>query len=131
MTLEEFDNALTQLHLDLQNPLDLEVRDRILSLHGQTILNSKKHRCSICWLKEKGRACNDGCQMYNIPNDPKEASLFYISHPNDINLFSFICMFLVPVYEEITGNRNTMEQIAKEFRRKWREKYKEEGQTSY
>ena len=122
MTLEELDNALTRLHLDLKNPVDIEIRNKILARHGKDLLDSKKFRCENCWIKENKGKCNPSCQMYNIPKDPVEASKKYISEPNNIYLFSFLCIYVIPVYEEITGNKNTMEKMAIDFKRLWNKK---------
>jgi hypothetical protein len=41
MTLEELDAALEKTGLDLTNPPDMEARNQVLALHGQSILKSK------------------------------------------------------------------------------------------
>lgn len=120
MTLDELDNALVKLHLDLTNPADLEVRDQILARHGQSILDTKKLRCKDCWRKEHGK-CNEGCGLYLHSDNPIEVSKAYLSKNNDISLFPFLCLYMIPVYEEVTGNKDTMKQLGQEFKRRWKE----------
>ena len=123
MTLEELDNALTKLHLDLTNPSDLAVRNKILARHGQSILDVKRQKCNDCWLKEHGK-CNPGCRLYLKSDDPVEVSKDYLSHPNDISIFPFMYMYMIPVYEEVTGRQDTMEKIGNAFKHQWK---KEKG----
>ena len=131
MTLDELNTALTQLHLDLTNPADVEVRDKILALHGQSILNAKKQRCKDCWLKEHGK-CNEGCRLYLDSDNPVEVSKAYLSKPNDISLFPFLYLYMIPIYEEVTGNKDTMKMLGKAFKKRWKqEKGSIEGLPSY
>lgn len=58
-----------------------------------------------------------------MPEDPIEVSKQYLSKPNDIELFPFICAYMVPVYEEITGETNTMRKLVEEFKRMWKKQY--------
>ena len=120
MTLNELDEALTKLHLDLRNKEDLNIRDRILFLHGQSILKTKTHRCANCWMKEHNR-CNPGCRLYLDSDDPVQVSKDYLSKPNDISLFPFLYLYMIPVYEEVTGRKDTMKELGKEFKQRWRE----------
>lgn len=92
----------------------MEARNQVLALHGQSILNSKKERCERCWFRENNR-CGGDCEMYNLPSDPVEASKRYLSHQNNIQIFPFLCMYMVPVYEKLTGSKNTMEKILKTY----------------
>jgi hypothetical protein len=55
----------------------------ILSLHGKSLILAKGTRCSQCWYKENGK-CNSMCDMYNLPEDPGEASKHYLSRKNNI-----------------------------------------------
>ena len=119
MTLSELDEALTKLHLDLENPADLEIRDKILARHGQSILDVKFKKCKDCWRKEHN-LCNRGCGLYLDSEDPVEVSKMYLSRPNDINLFPFLYLYMIPVYEEITGNKDTMKQLGKQFKKRWK-----------
>ena len=120
MTLTELDEALTKLHLDLENPADMEIRDKILARHGQSILDTKKKRCKDCWLKEHN-LCNEGCRLYLDSEDPIEVSKAYLSKPNDISMFPFLYLYMIPVYEEVTGSKDTMKQIGRAFKRRWKE----------
>lgn len=123
MTLNELDEALTKLHLDLTNKADLEVRDKILARHGQSILDTKAKRCKDCWLKEHGK-CNRGCRLYLNSDNPIEVSKAYLSQPNDISIFPFLYLYMIPVYEEVTGQKDTMKQLGKAFKQRWK---KEKG----
>jgi len=120
MTITELDEALTKLHL-----ADLEVRDKILAHHGQSILNVKRKRCKDCWLKEHGK-CGEMCELHLLSDDPVEVSKAYLSSPNDISIFPFLYLHMLPIYEEVTGNKDTMKLLGKAFKRRWKE---EKGST--
>lgn len=124
MTLEELDKALEKTGLDLTNPLDTEARNMVLARHGQSILDSKKDRCDRCWFKERGK-CSPDCELSHLPDDPVQVSIQCLSKRNDIQLFPFLCLFMIPVYEELTGRRDTMEALAKTFRKMWRKTHPE------
>ena len=66
--------------------------------------------------------CYQFCDLNNLPDDPVEVSKQYLSHPNDIKIFPFLCLYMVPVYEKLTGRKNTMQELAKEFDRRWKRK---------
>lgn len=120
MTLNELDQALAKLHLDLTNKVDLEVRDKILARHGQSILDTKAKRCKNCWLREHGK-CNRGCRLYLDSENPVEVSKAYLSNPNDISIFPFLYLYMIPVYEEVTGNKDTMKMLGKAFKKRWKQ----------
>ena len=131
MTITELDEALAKLHLDLENPADMEIRDKILARHGQSILDVKDMKCKDCWRKEHG-LCNSGCRLYLDSDNPVEVSKAYLSKPNDINLFPFLYLYMIPVYEEVTGNKDTIKQIGKAFKRRWKaEKGSIDGLPNY
>lgn len=50
-----------------------------------------------------------------MPDDPVMASKQYISAPNDISTFPFICMYAIPIYEADTGEKNVMEKLQMSF----------------
>ena len=129
MTLEELDKALEKTGLDLSNPPDMEARNRVLARYGRDILASKSERCAHCWHRENNR-CTPYCSLYSIPSDPVEASIQRLSKPNDIQIFPFICTYMVPVYEEMTGQKNVLESIAKEYKRRWKQKQKQSQEQS-
>lgn len=120
MTLNELDQALAKLHLDLTNKADLEVRDQILARHGQSILDTKTKRCKNCWLREHGK-CDRGCRLYLDSENPVEVSKAYLSNPNDISIFPFLYLYMVPVYEEVTGNKDTMKMLGNAFKKRWKQ----------
>lgn len=124
MTLEELDEALKKLGLDIQgNQIGLNVRNRVLLRYGNDILAGKKERCQNCWLKEHDK-CGPRCPMYSKFDDkPIEAAKEYLSKPNNVRVFPFMCMYVIPVYEEITGQRDTMKELAKIFREQWKKEY--------
>jgi hypothetical protein len=39
-------------------------------------------------------------------------------------------MYMVPVYEKLTGRKNTMEKIAAEYQRRWKKKLAREGKLN-
>ena len=119
MTLSELDEALTKLHLDLENPADLEIRDKILARHGQSILDVKFNKCKDCWRKEHN-LCNKNCDFYSDSDNPIEVSKKYLSSPNDINLFPFLYLYMIPVYEEVTGSKDTMDSLRNAFKKRWK-----------
>lgn len=116
MTLEELDMVLEKTGLDLSNPADVEAKNMVLELYGESILASRKERCERCWYRENGK-CNSGCDIYGLPSDPLEAGIEYLKKPNDVEPFPFICMFVVPIYERITGKKDTMEKMVREYKR--------------
>ena len=130
MTIEELDKALEETGLDLSNPPDAKARDMILARHGNTILESKEKHCSRCWFKENNR-CSQFCFFYNLPSDPVEVSKKYLKTPNNIQLFPFMCMFMIPVYEELTGRHGTMDAMRKEFKRLYRKSYPDSVKSDY
>lgn len=86
----------------------MDARNQVLALHGQSILDSKQERCSHCWLRENGK-CSPSCDVFDLPSDPVEASKRYLADTaNNIQIFPFLCMYMVPVYEKLTGNTHTM-----------------------
>jgi len=50
-----------------------------------------------------------------MSDDPVTASKQYISAPNDISTFPFICMYAIPIYEADTGEKNVMEKLQMSF----------------
>ena len=71
-------------------------------------------------MKEHGK-CDERCNLYSISNDPVEASKAYLSSPNDISLFPFLYLYMIPVYEEVTGERDTMKNLGKAFKQRWKQ----------
>ena len=124
MTLQELDEALKKLGLDIQgNPVDMDARNLILVRYGNDILAGKKERCQNCWLKEHDK-CGPRCPMYSKFNDnPLEAAKEYLSKPNNVQMFPFLCMYMIPVYEETTGNKGTMRELAKAFKEQWKKEH--------
>ena len=110
MTLEELDKILENTGLDLSNPVDMNARNQVLELHGRTVLESRDQRCSNCWYKENNR-CSSSCKMYNLPEDPVEASKRYLSTQNNIHQFPFFVQYIVPVYEKLTGKKDVLKKI--------------------
>lgn len=119
MTLEELDNALKKLGLDIESDAGKNTRNDILGLYGRSILNSKKERCLHCWMKETNQCGKFPCEYIGIPDDEVDVAVNYLSNRNDVNLFSFICMFVIPVYERTTGNENVMGKIEEAYRKQW------------
>ena len=122
MTLEELDEMLVQLKLNMDCEEGLAIKDKILRKFGAHILGSKTTRCNNCWYKEH-KGCSSSCELYGLPSDPLEASKSYLARPNDVNMFSFFCLFVVPVYEDVTGEHGTMEKLYKLFSKMWTRKY--------
>lgn len=122
MTLDELDMALSKMGLDIASDAGKRTRDMILSDYGKSILDAKKVRCERCWMKENNR-CNDGCPMNHVPENPLDAAVQYLSKPNNVNLMTFIVMFVVPVYERTTGKKDFMDNLKREFERRWDKTY--------
>jgi hypothetical protein len=117
MTLEELDKALeTVFALDFNDPACVGIRDRILESYGRSLLNSRDTMCSRCWIKGK-KGCQKHCR-YNLPLEPIQAARQYLGSPNDVNVFPFLCMFVIPLYEKETGNTGTLAKLAKSIKRK-------------
>lgn len=130
MTLEELDEVLKKTNLNLDHPKGKEIRDAVLRLHGTSLLSSKQDRCSHCWFKDNGR-CNPGCELYGMDDDPIEVSKHYLSAPNDISPFVFFCMFVIPVYEHVTGQKDCIKKFSQHFFERWKKEYGESPKSSY
>ena len=126
MTLEEFDKALEKTGLDLSNPPDMEARNMVLAMYGRDILAEKPMRCSRCWMRDNGK-CSQGCELYGVSEDPVEAAKQALTRENNVQMFQFMCMYMVPVYERLTDRTGTMDEIRKTFKRMWRKKLNGNG----
>jgi hypothetical protein len=126
MTLDELDNALVKVFgFDFKYDECKKIRDIILGKHGTHLLEMKKDRCSKCWIKDN-RGCSDNCALKHMPTDPVKASMGVLSSPNDISIFPFVCQYVVPVFEKVTGQKNLMEKMYEEYK-KLRKAYHEHG----
>jgi hypothetical protein len=65
--------------------------------------------------------------MKNLPEYPVEVSKQVLSRPNNIQLFPFMCLYMVPVYEKLTGNQNTMKDLNRKFRALYKKHYGNKG----
>lgn len=126
MTLSELGNALRRIGLDIDTKQGKNILDRILILFGENILKYKKKRCEYCWLK-KNKGCSDTCELYGSIDDPLMMAKLYLVSPNDVNLMSFIFEFVIPVYEQDTGNTGTIESIKKEFAKRMKREFGNTG----
>ena len=125
MTLQELDDILQKLGLDIQNnPIDMDARNKILALHGKSILETKRNKCNNCWLKENNK-CGNICPIYFKSDNPIDISKEYLSKPNDIDAFPFLVLYMVPIYEETTGRKNFMKDMAKTFKEQWLKTHKD------
>ena len=118
------------MNLDFNNPADVEVRDMILRLHGQSLIDAKKAKCKTCWYKENGR-CNPGCDIYAIGTDPIEASKGYLSRPNNVQVFPFVCKYVVPIYEKTTGDKGFMDRLKKQISNRWKKEHPDSTPSDY
>ena len=131
MTLEELDDALTKVFgLDFTKEECRGVRDRILTLHGNFLLNSRKTICAKCWLREN-KGCSHSCQYYTESTDPIEVSKEYLTNRNDVSIFPFICMFVIPLYEKETGERGTIQKLSVEYRKRWKKEHGDSKSQNY
>lgn len=126
MTLSELGNALRKIGLDIDTEQGKGILDRILVSFGENILKYKKKRCDSCWLK-KNRGCSDTCELYDSFDDPLMMAKLYLVSPNDVNLMSFIFEFVIPIYEQDTGNTGTIESIKKEFAKRMKREFGNTG----
>jgi hypothetical protein len=62
--------------------------------------------------------------LYGLPEDPIEVSKMELERPNDIRIFPFICLYVIPVYEKLTGEKNTLEKIAKKYKNRLKRMHK-------
>lgn len=122
MTIEELDNALRKLGLDIDCQAGKDIRSRILAMHGQGVLESKIQKCANCWLKSNKGICPDSCAYKDMPDDPAKASEAYLSRPNNVDMMPFIFLYVIPVYEETTGQKDTIKHIAEDYRKMQRRK---------
>lgn len=122
MTLEELDNALSKLGLDVNSESGKNSKNRVITRYGRYILESKKDMCLRCWFRENNKCSND-CFMYTISDNPYDAGVAYLTNKNNVDLFSFIIMFVIPQYEEDTGQSGTLDRLSDSFRRKYRKEF--------
>lgn len=122
MTIEELDEALRVLNLDIDCDEGKAIRARILKKFGAHLLENREKVCQNCWTRTN-MGCSNDCQLFDLPNDTLETALRYLKMRNDINRTAFVCMFVVPVYEEVSGKTGTMEEIYKIFGQMWKKKY--------
>ena len=121
MTLAELDDVLDRFGLDFESKEGLAIRDRILSDYGQSIIDSKPERCLHCQFRRNGMKCTMWCDMIDLPSDPKEVALKFINGRNSIQVFPFMCQFVIPVYEETSGETGVMDRIKDSFFKRWKE----------
>ena len=122
MTLSELGNALRKMGLDLNTQAGRDALDRILVGFGKSILQYKNNRCSSCWMK-KNRGCSPNCELRDLPDDPLISAKAYLVAPNDVSLMSFIFEFVIPIYEQDTGNSGTIEKLRKEFAKRMKREF--------
>lgn len=126
MTIEELDNALGKMGLNLDSEGGQRTKNLILSNYGKYLITSYKSRCGHCWLKDNNR-CTDDCPVKHLPDDPVKMAVDYLSTYNEVKLMPFIVMFVVPVYEQTTGETNFMEKFKREYQRMWKKTHKDNG----
>lgn len=126
MTFDELDEALRRLGLNLKCEAGQETKKRIIAEYGKHVLRANEERCSKCWYKANKKTCSLGCPVKSLPNDPYEAGFQTLSRSNDVNLMSFVVMFVFPIYEHDTGNTNTLEKLGEEFRKRWQKEHPEQ-----
>ena len=85
-------------------------------------MNSKEDRCSKCWLKDNV-GCSDRCEFKNMSSNQFDVGMNHISMRNDIDLMQFIFMFVIPVYEEVTGQKNVVEGLKEAYSKRWRKEH--------
>ncbi len=122
MTLDELDDVLRKMNLDLSVPQGQAIRDRILADYGKDMLKANSERCSRCWLKENNQ-CHDTCPVKTTSDNPLIAARDYLSKPNNVNLMSFVSLFVIPVYEEITGDKDFLNRLHKSYMAIWSKTY--------
>ena len=122
MTLHELGDALRKIGLDLNTQAGRDILDRILIEFGKSILNSKTKTCESCWMK-KNRGCSPNCELRDLPDDPLISAKAYLVAPNDVSLMSFIFEFVIPIYEQDTGNYGTIEKLRKEFAKRMKREF--------
>ena len=126
MTIEELDNALGKMGLILDSEGGQRTKNLILSNYGKYLITSYTSRCGHCWLKDNNR-CTDDFPVKHLPDDPEKMAVDYLSTYNEVKLMPFIVMFVVPVYEQTTGETNFMEKFKREYQRMWKKTHKGNG----
>lgn len=122
MTIEELDEALGKVGLDLTNPECQKIRNMVLALHGQSIVDSKSDRCGRCWYKENDK-CSPACFFNTLPDDPVEVSKEYLLMPNNIQIFPFLYLYFIPVYEQLTGDTDLVKHLCQEFKKRYKKEH--------
>lgn len=126
MTLEELDKALVEVFgFDFKYDECHKMKELMLRKHGMELLRTKEDRCSKCWIKDT-RGCSDNCALKHMPQDPVQASIGVLSFPNDISIFPFVCKYVVPIYEKVTGQKDIMKRMYEDYKR-FRREYHENG----
>lgn len=131
MTADEMDDALRRLGLELDTEIGQKTRDRILLKYGEHLKNSKRDKCSKCWLKnvKKIQNCPSSCEFYGFDDGkPLEFAKRYLNRRNDIDLFQFVIRFVLPIYEEDTGNKDMMKLLYDDLRKKLKQLKKLENE---
>lgn len=126
MTLDELDTALRKMGLNIESEGGQRTRNLILSNYGKYLTYAQKSRCEHCWLKDNNR-CTDDCPVKHLPDDKVKMAVEYLSTYNEVKLMPFIVMFVVPVYEQTTGETNFMEKFKREYQRMWKKTHKDDG----
>ena len=117
MTLDELDSALTVLGLDLQSNDGKSTKDRILAEYGRTIVESSKDACGKCDVVDKSK-CGKCRHNYILKfKSAIDVAKCYLGNVNDVNLMSFVVMYVIPIYERDTGRTGTMDLIANELKK--------------
>ena len=88
-------------------------------------MNSRKEICERCWLRQN-KGCNSQCQYHSDSTDPIEVSKEFLMSQNDVSIFPFLCMFVIPLYERETGERDTMKKITSAYKKRWKQEHGED-----
>ena len=126
MTLEELDEALVKMGLNLDSDGGRKTKNMILSNYGEYLKSAHRYRCSHCWLKDNNK-CTEDCPIKHLSEDPLKLAIESLSNYNEVKLMPFVVMFVVPVYEMATGDKDFMKKFKLEYMRLWKRTHKDNG----
>ena len=117
MTLEDLDKVLVDVFkLDFSYPECVDMKNEILRNYGFNILDSRKWTCKQCWRKQH-MGCQEQCVYHGMRDeDPIGAATKYLSFPNDVHVLPFVCIYIVPIYERVTGKSGIIDEIKNMFK---------------
>ena len=74
----------------------------------------------------QNKGCVQSCKYKLLSDNPLEAARQILQAENQIGGFRFACMYVIPVYEKLTGTSGMMDQMKRKYKKMWKRKHPEE-----